>query len=140
MKYWYLQSLGRNNTEAGIGISQDNNCIGFYCTHQLIGFGDNISHCLTKVFSYNTQIMIWLSQAKIIKENLIQLVIIILTCMYKNVVKILVGFFYYCGHLNDFRTSAYNRHQFKFAHIVSSLIICLSQFIVRIHLFMCSHP
>ena len=66
------------------------------------------------------QIVIGAAQLQILKEDFVQLRIIILPRMYNYMMEITVSAAYHGGQADDFRTRAQNGHQFKLAHTISS--------------------
>ena len=76
-----LEPLGRDGCQRGVGITKDQEGIGFLFYEYLIRFGDDISHRLTQVSSYTFKIMVRRTQSKIFEEHLVQGVVVVLTGM-----------------------------------------------------------
>ena len=53
-----MQALGTDDTETGVGVAQDQYCVGVHFYHQLITFGNNIAHGLAQVVTYSLHIHI----------------------------------------------------------------------------------
>src|SRR5690606_36185596 len=79
-----LSLLGRNGTEAGIGITQNQKSIRGHFFQQRINFNKYISYGFGGCFAGSLQEIIRLTEAQIIKENLVKLVVIVLTCVYDD--------------------------------------------------------
>ncbi len=73
-----VQPLGGDDGQAGIGIAQNQQGIGLLFHHQGVGLGNNVADGFTQVLADGIQIEIRRTQAQILKEHLIQVIIIVL--------------------------------------------------------------
>ena len=73
-----VQPLGRNGGKAAVGIAQNQQGIGLLFHHQGVGLGNNVADGFTQVLADGIQIEIWRTQAQVLKEYLIQVIIIVL--------------------------------------------------------------
>ena len=71
---------------------------------------------MPQVFAHYTQVIIRLSQPKVLEKNLIQGVVIILARMNENLVKLLVRLLNNCRHFYNFGACAHDGHQFQLSH------------------------
>ena len=73
-----MQPLGRNGGKAAVGIAQNQQGIGLLFHHQGEGLGNNVADGFTQVLADGIQIEIRCTQAQVLKEYLIQVIIIVL--------------------------------------------------------------
>ena len=116
MKNRNLQPLRRDRSKGGVGVSQHQKGIGPYLCHQLIAFGYDIAYGFPQILSHCFQIMIRLSQSQILKKNLVQGIVIVLSRMHQNLIKIFVTLFDYFGQPDDLRSGSDHGHHLQLAH------------------------
>ena len=84
------------------------------------GFGDDIPNGFAEIGADRVQIKIGGAQGQIVKEDLIELIIIILARMNQNLIKVGVAFLYNGGEADNFRPGADDGHQFQTGHCYTS--------------------
>ena len=99
--------------KAGIGITQHQHSIRPRLYHQLIARIDDVAHCSPQVIAHSIHINIRIFQFKVTKEDAIQVIIIVLTCMSQKAIKILPAFVDNCRQTNNFRAGTYYNQEFQ---------------------------
>ena len=105
-----MKTLSTDNGKAGIGISQNQNRIRSHFHHKLIRFSYDIANSFTQVLTHRIQVVVRFTKTEVFKKHLIQGVIIILTGMYKYLVKVLVTTLNGGRQADNLRTGAYDSH------------------------------
>ena len=115
-----MQSLCANHGKAGIGVAQNQHCVRPDLHHQLVGFLNDIPNRSPKVIAYGIQIIVRCPEAKVIKKHLIESVVVVLTGVDQNLLKVPVAALYCCGQPDDLRPRADDRHQLQLSHCYTS--------------------
>ena len=74
--------------QAGIGVAEHQHCIRFDLGHQLIAARNDIAHGLAKVRADRVQVHLRIFQFQIMEEHAVQIVVIVLSRVRQNRVKI----------------------------------------------------
>ena len=115
-----MQTFCADNTQAAIRISKYQDSIGLDFHHQLIALGDDIAHGLPQVFPHGIHIHIGVGQLQILKENPVQVIIIILPSVCQQAVEIRTAFINHRCQPNNFRPSTYNDKKLQLPVILKS--------------------
>ena len=83
-----MQPFRRNRRQTGIGISKDQKRIRLDLVHQLVGAVDDISNCRSQIIPHCVHINFRVIQFQITEKDAVQVVIIVLSRMGQNTVKI----------------------------------------------------
>jgi hypothetical protein len=92
MENWYFPTLGRNDGQAAVGVTQHKHCFRPDSLKDTVHADNKITNRIggpTRV-GRTIEKKIRLANAQIIKEDLIQLVVIVLASMHQDVVACLV--------------------------------------------------
>ena len=116
-----MQALCPNNGQAGICIPEYQHRIRTDLGHQLVRCGQNPAHCLSQVIARAVQIDIRLSQPKILKENSIKIIVVILPCMRQYQIEIQAALFDHLGKPDNFRPGADNDQKLQLSVILKFL-------------------
>ena len=111
-----VQPLGANHGEAGVGIAQHQHGVGLFPHHQLVGAFHDIPDGSSQVIACGIQIKVRCPEAQVVKKHLIEGVVIVLTGMDQDLVKVPVAAFYGGGQPDDLRPGADDRHQLQLSH------------------------
>ena len=106
-----VQTLRTDNRQAGVCISKNKDSIGLRLNHQLVAGGDNISHSLAEIFPDGVQINLGLVKIEIAEEYSVEIIIVVLTCVRKNGIKVFAAFFDDFRKSYNFRTRSDNYKQ-----------------------------
>ena len=113
-----MKALGADDRKAAICITQHQHGVRLHLHHQLVTLGDDIAHCFSKVRSNRIHVNIRVGQFKVLEENPIQIVVVVLSRMRQQTVEILTTFIDNCGQADDFRASADDDEKLKFPVIL----------------------
>ena len=83
-----MKPLRPDYRQTAVRIAKNKHRIRLNLHHQLVGLRNNIPHCLPKIGTNRVQINLRLVQLQILKKYTIQIIIIILTGMCQNYIKI----------------------------------------------------
>ena len=121
-----VQTLCAYNTETGVGVTQHQHRIRIQLNHKLIGAGDDVTHGLAKVVTHGVHIDLGSFQFKVVKENTVKVVVVVLTGVSKNGVKISAALFDDFCQTDNFRPGAYDDKQLKSAVVFEGCSFHLS--------------
>ena len=105
-----MQTLRTDNRQAGVRISQDQHGIRLHLRHQFIRFGNDIPNRFSQIRTYGVQIIVRSTKSQIIKEYLVQCIIVILSSVNQNLIEVLVTSLYHRCQTDDFRTGTDDGH------------------------------
>ena len=91
-----MQALCTNHTQAAISITKNQHSIRFGLYHYLIAFVDDIAHRSSKVIAHSLHVNIRIIKFQILEEHTIQVIVVVLTCMRQQTIKILTTFINNC--------------------------------------------
>ena len=111
-----VQPLGGDDGQAGIGIAQHQHGVRLDLLHEGVALGNDRADRLAEVRPGGVQVVVRRAEAQVLKEHLVQLVIVILAGVDENLLKIAVAALYGGGEADDLRPRAEDRHQLEFFH------------------------
>ena len=120
-----MQAFRTDNRKAAICITQHENRIWFHFHHQLVTLSNDITHSFTKVVTHGLQIHIWIPKLQILKEHTVQIIVVILTCVCQQTVKVLPTFINHCCQTYNLWTCANYNQQLQFPIILKFCHISL---------------
>ena len=111
-----VQPLGGDDGQAGIGIAQHQHGVRPDLLHEGVALGNDRADRLAEVRPGGIQVIVRGTKPQILKEHLVQLVVVILPGVDENLMEIAVAALYGGGQTNDLRPRAENRHQLELFH------------------------
>ena len=84
-----MQALCRNSRQTRICITEDKHRIGLDLVHQLVRAVDDISDRCAKIITNSVHVNFGISELQVLEKHTVKVVIVILTGMCQNTVKIL---------------------------------------------------
>ena len=112
-----VKPLGGNDGQAGICVTQHQHGVRPDLLHESVAFGDNRADRLAEVCTGGIQVIVRRTKPQILKEHLIQLVVVILPRVDENLLKIAVAALDRSGQTDDLWPRAEDRHQLEFFHV-----------------------
>ena len=111
-----VQPLGGDDGQAGIGIAQHQHGVRLDLLHEGVALGNDRADRLAEVCPGGIQIIVRGTKPQILKEHLIQLVVVVLPGVDENLMEIAVTALYGGGQTDDLRPRAEDRHQLELFH------------------------
>ena len=111
-----VQPLGGDDGQAGVGISQHQHGVRPDLLHEGVAFGDDRADGLAEVCPGGVQIIVRGPETQVLKEHLVQLVVVVLPGVDENLMEIPVAALYGGGQTDDLRARAEDRHQLELFH------------------------
>ena len=97
MKNGYMQALRRDSREAGIRIAKYEKCVRLYLRHELIRAVYYAAHGLAEVAACGVHIHLRRGDAEIAEKDAVEIIVIVLSGVGEDAVKILPAFADDCG-------------------------------------------
>ena len=119
-----VEAFGSNDAEAAVGVAQDEDGIGLDLYHELVALVYDVAHGGAKVVTYGIEIYLWICKFKITEEYAVEVVVVVLTCVCKDTIKVLAAFVDYGCKTDDLRTSTDNNQKFE-ATIILELYVAI---------------
>jgi len=113
MKYRNLAALRRQDRQAGIGITIQKDGIGLLRCHDCVAFLNDPCNGLCRTGTRRIQEMIGLADFKLIKKNLIQLMVEVLPRMDQQMYGVLFEFRDHTAHLDQLGPSSDDCHDLE---------------------------
>ena len=111
-----VQPLGGDDGQAGIRIPQHQHGVRPDLLHEGVALGNDRTDRLAEVCPGGVQIIVRGPETQVLKEHLVQLVVVILPRVDENFMEIPVAALYGGGQTDDLRARAEDRHQLEFFH------------------------
>ena len=111
-----VQPLGGDDGQAGIGIAQHQHGVRLDLLHEGVALGNDRADRLAEVCPGGIQIIVRGTKPQILKEHLIQLVVVVLPGVDENLMEIAATALYGGGQTDDLRPRAEDRHQLELFH------------------------
>ena len=112
-----VQALCGNGRKAAVGVTKNQQCIRFASDHKLVAAIDDVTHSCAEVITHGIHIDFGILEAQVLEKHAIQVVIVVLTRVRKNAVKVLAALVDDCRKADDFRARAHDNQKFQFAVI-----------------------
>ena len=113
-----MQPLGADDAEAGVGVPQHQDGVGFQLCHQVVAFGDDVAHGLAQGVPHCVQVDIRVVQLQVVEEHAVEVVIIILAGVGQEGVEILPALGDDRGQADNLRPGAHDDEQLQFAVVL----------------------
>ena len=111
-----VQPLGSDDGQAGVGIAQHQHGVRPDLLHEGVALGNDRTDGLAEIRSGGIQVIVRRTKPQILKEHLVQLVVVILPGVNENLMEIAVAALYGGGQTDDLRPRAEDRHQLELSH------------------------
>ena len=121
-----VQSLSPDDAQAAVGVAQYQNGVRLDGNHQLVAFSDDIAHGLAQVCTHGIHVDLRVCQLKVVEEHTVQVVVIVLTGMRQDHVKIFPGFVDDSRQTDDLRAGTHDDQQFQLAVILKGNVTIIS--------------
>ena len=109
-----VEALCSNNREATVGVTKDENCIGLGLVEEFVGAVNDITTSSTEVIAYSIHIDFGILELEVVEEYAIEVVVVVLTCVSKDYIKILAALVDDCCKTDNLRTCTYNDTELEF--------------------------
>lgn len=110
-----MQALGTDHGQAAVGVAQYEDGIGLDGCHELIGTSDDIAHSGAEVRSHCIQIDLWRSEAQVMEEYAIEVVVVVLSCMGQYHIEVRPALLDHGRQADDLRARAHDDQQLQLA-------------------------
>ena len=81
VKNWNFQTFGHNRGQAAVRITKYQERLRLFTDHHIVGPGENVAESLAQGIGHNSKKVVRLPDSKLFKENLTQLIVMILPRM-----------------------------------------------------------
>ena len=106
-----VQPLGADDAEAGVGIPQHQDGIGFQLRHQVVAFGDDVPHGLAQGVPHRVQVDVRVVQFQVMEEHTVEVVVVVLAGVGQEGVKILPALGDDRGQADDLRPGSHDNEK-----------------------------
>ena len=117
-----VEALGGDGGQTGIGIAKNQQSVGLDLVHQLVGAVDDVAHGSTQVVAHSVHVHLGVGQSKILEEDAVEVVIVVLPRVGENSVKIGTAFLDHGGKADDFRTGAHDDEKLQLAVVLEGYV------------------
>lgn len=111
-----LEALCGYRAQAGVGVAENQQCVGRDLRYELVAFLEYVPHGLAEVGASNPEVAIGLPEPQPLEEHLVELVVVVLPGVDQHVVEDLVAELDGFGQLDDLRPSPHDRHELQSLH------------------------
>ena len=108
-----VQALCGNGRKAAVGVTKNQQCIRFASDHKLVAAIDDVTHSCAEVITHGIHIDFGILEAQVLEKHAIEVVIVVLTRVRKNAVKVLAALVDDCRKADDFRARTHDNQKFQ---------------------------
>ena len=101
-----VQALCADDAQTGVGIAEYQYRIGLNLSHQLIAFRDDIAHRLAEIGADRIEVNVGIVQRQILEEYAVEVVVVVLTRVREDGIKISARLIDHSGKTDDFGARA----------------------------------
>ena len=92
-----VQTLGTDDTEAGVGVAKNQYAVGLGLGEEFVGAIDDIATGGSEVIAYSIHIYFGFGELEVAEEDAVQVVVVVLAGVGENDVEVLTAFVDDCG-------------------------------------------
>ena len=124
-----VEPLSADDAEAGVRVAQNQHGVGLNLNHQLVRFGDDITHGFAQVSAHGIHVHIRVRQFQVLEEHAVEVVVVVLSCVCQQAIKVRATFIDHGREADDFGAGADDNQQFESAIILK---LCHIRFVIII--------
>ena len=113
-----MQTLRTDDRQTGIGVAQHENRVRLDLNHKFVGLGDDVAAGLTQIGADGVKIDVGIGEFQILEEHAVEVVVIVLTRVRKDRVKVRAALSNDRREPDDLRPCADDDEQFQFAVVL----------------------
>ena len=87
-----VQTLGADDTQAAVGVAQDEDGIGLDLHHQLVALGDDVAHGLAQIVADGIHVNLGIGELQVLEEHAVEVIVVVLARMRQYGVEVLTTF------------------------------------------------
>ena len=106
-----METLGSDNAETAVGVAKDQYAVGLGLGEELVGAVDDVAAGSAKVVTDSIHIDLGLCELKILEEDTVEVVVVVLACVGENHVEVLAALVDDGGETDDLGARADNDNQ-----------------------------
>ncbi len=110
-----MQAFSGNRRKATVGVAENQQCVRLASDHELVAAIDDVTHGCTEIVTDGIHVDFGILEAQVLEENAVQVVIVVLTGMCQNAVKVLAALVNNCCEADDFRARTHDNQKFQLA-------------------------
>ena len=127
-----VQTLCGNGRKAAVGVTENQQSIGFASNHKLVAAIDDVTHGCAEIVTDGIHVDFGILEAQVLEEHAVQVVIVVLAGMRENAVKVLAALVDNCREADDFRARTHDNQKFQLAVVGEFHVAIISLYI---HIF-----
>ena len=112
-----VQALCGNGRKAAVGVAENQQSIGFASNHKLVAAIDDVTHGCAEVVADSIHVDLRIFEAQVFEEHAIQIVVVVLTRVRENAVKVLAALVDDSRKADDFGAGSHDNQEFQLAVI-----------------------
>ena len=113
-----MKTLGANDTEAGVRVSQHQYRIRLDSHHQFVTLSYDVSHCLAQIRADSVHIHLWIRKFQVLEEHAVERVIIVLPGMRQDRVEICPALVDHGRQPDNLRARPHDDEKLEFAVVI----------------------
>ena len=110
-----MEALCADHGQAGVCVAEHQNRVRHDLRHQLVAARDDVAHGLAQVRADRVQVDLGIVQFEVVEEHAVKVVVVVLPCVRKNLVKIFPALLDHRYQADDLRPCADNDQQLQLA-------------------------
>ena len=110
-----VQALGRDGGKTAVGVAENQQCIGLAGNHELVAAIDDVADGCAEIVTDGIHVDFGILEAQVLEEHAVQVVIVVLTGVCENAVKVLAALVDDSREADDFWARTHDNQKFQLA-------------------------
>ena len=110
-----VEALGGDGAQAGVGVAEDEQRVGLYVGHELVGAVDDVADGGAEVVAHGVHIYLGVGQLQILEEYAVEVVVVVLAGVGQDYVEVLAALVDGRRQADDLRACSDDYQQFEFS-------------------------
>ena len=135
----YVEAFGGDGAQAGIGVAEDEECVGPDGGHQLVGAVDYVADGGAEVVADGVHVYFGVGELEVAEEHAVEVVVVVLACVGQDYVEVLAALVDGRRQADDLRPRTDDYQQLELAVVFEFYVVVVS-FHIRLVLLWSTGP
>ena len=122
----YVEAFGGDGAQAGIGVAEDEECVGPDGGHQLVGAVDDVADGCAEVVADGVHVYFGVGKLEVAEEHAVEVVVVVLAGVGQDYVEVLAALVDGSRQADDFRPRTDDYQQLELAVILEFYVVVIS--------------
>ena len=117
-----METLGCDGAQARVGVAEDEQGVGLYVGHQLVGAVDDVADSCAEVVAHGIHVDLGVGELQVLEEHAVEVVVVVLSGVRENHVEVLAALVDGGCQTDNLGTCADDNQQFESAIVLKRYV------------------